>query len=107
MPRQVPLSESVLSRPPTYDFMKPFPKQFFFQLLACGIACAAVTVAAQESAPRRPDGSASDPRPPEGVPGPGGRGGPMMQEIKLVEKFDKDGDEKLDREERKAAREYL
>jgi hypothetical protein len=38
----------------------------------------------------------------------GGRGGgPIRQELKLVEKFDKDGDQKLNAEERKAAREYI
>ncbi len=41
-----------------------------------------------------------------GFGGPGG-GPPMQQEIKLVEKFDMDGNERLDVEERKAAREYL
>jgi hypothetical protein len=55
------------------------------------------------------------PPPPFGIPGggpggPGGRGpfgGPMREETKLVEKFDKDGNERLDLDERKAAREFL
>jgi len=45
--------------------------------------------------------------PPFGPGGPGGPGGMMQQEIKLVKKFDKDGDKRLNAEERKAAREYL
>ena len=36
--------------------------------------------------------------------GPGGPGGPMGQERKLVKRFDKDGDHRLNREERAAAR---
>lgn len=46
---------------------------------------------------------------PGGGFGPGGSGGPggMFQEIKLVKQFDKDGDKRLNNEERKAAREYL
>ncbi|HOK78419.1 MAG TPA: CotH kinase family protein [Verrucomicrobiota bacterium] len=43
-----------------------------------------------------------------GPPGPGGFGGPgMNQEMKLVEMFDKDGNGWLNAEERKTAREYL
>lgn len=46
--------------------------------------------------------------PPRGGPGGlGGFGGMMQQEILLVEKFDKDGDKRLNIEERKAAREHL
>jgi spore coat protein CotH len=46
---------------------------------------------------------------PEGRgPGPGGMGGPPMgQERKLVDQFDKDGDGRLNREERAAAREFV
>lgn len=46
---------------------------------------------------------------PGGVPpmGPGGPGGPMMGERKVVERFDKDGDGKLNAQERKTAREEL
>ncbi|MBL9188543.1 MAG: CotH kinase family protein [Opitutaceae bacterium] len=46
---------------------------------------------------------------PFGPGGPGGRGpgfGPMMQETKLVAQFDRDGDKRLNEEERAAAREY-
>src|SRR5437763_15782746 len=39
--------------------------------------------------------------------GPGGFGGPMMQTRKLVKQFDKDGDGRLNAEERKAAREFI
>lgn len=40
--------------------------------------------------------------------GKGGFGGPMMgQQRKLIEKFDKDGDKRLNREERQAARESM
>ena len=58
-------------------------------------------------------GGAPDGPPPFGLGGPpfgrGGPGrGPMMQEKqKLVTKFDKDGDKKLNAEERKAARDFL
>jgi hypothetical protein len=38
---------------------------------------------------------------------PGGRGGPMQEAVKLVEKFDQNGDHRLDATERKAARESL
>lgn len=46
---------------------------------------------------------------PGGMPpmGPGGGGGPMMAERKVVARFDKDGDGKLNDQERKAAREEL
>jgi hypothetical protein len=39
--------------------------------------------------------------------GPGGPGGMMQQEVKLVKKFDKDGDKHLNAEERLAARAFL
>jgi len=57
--------------------------------------------------PRRGEGDFDGPRPfgPGGF-GPGGPGG-MMQEQKLVKQFDKDGDKRLNVEERKAAREFL
>jgi CotH protein len=41
-----------------------------------------------------------------GGPGPGGMGG-VQEEVKLVKQFDKDGDKRLNAEERKAAREFL
>lgn len=39
--------------------------------------------------------------------GPGGPGGFMQREIKLIDRFDKDGDKHLNAAERKAAREFL
>ena len=42
-----------------------------------------------------------------GPGGPGGPGGMMQQETKLVKQFDKDGDKRLNAEERKAARAFL
>ena len=44
--------------------------------------------------------------PPPGF-GPGGPGGPMGQERKLLKQFDKNADNRLDRQERQAAREFL
>ena len=44
--------------------------------------------------------------PPAGGPGRGGRGG-VPPEVKLVEKFDKHADKRLDTEERKVAREWI
>jgi len=41
-----------------------------------------------------------------GGPGPGGPGG-VQEEIKLVKKFDQDGDKRLNAAERKAAREFV
>src|SRR5881392_1789154 len=58
--------------------------------------------------------NADQPPPPDGQRGPGGGGGffgggggPMGQHVELLKKFDKDGDKKLNTEERKAAREFL
>lgn len=53
--------------------------------------------------------SAQPPRDKGGPPGGpgGGMGGPMAQERKLVKDFDKDGDKRLNKEERQAAREFL
>src|SRR5688572_9693934 len=50
------------------------------------------------------------PAPSQGAPGPrpfGMRGGPMMEEQKVVEQFDKNKDKRLDALERKAARAWL
>jgi hypothetical protein len=54
--------------------------------------------------PQREEGS-PPPFGPGGF-GPGGPGG-MNQETKLVKQFDKDGDKRLNREERQAARDYM
>lgn len=42
-----------------------------------------------------------------GFGGPGGPGGPMQQETKLLKQFDQDGDGRLNAEERQAARDSL
>ncbi len=61
--------------------------------------------AAADAPPDRPPGPGPDGPPPFGPGGGRGPGGP--QEIKIVEKFDKNGDKRLDAEERKPAREFL
>jgi hypothetical protein len=43
----------------------------------------------------------------DGPPPPRGPGGPMMQERKILKQFDTDGDGRLNKEERQAAREFL
>jgi len=75
-------------------------------LISCGL-----TIKAAAQAPVNPPGGRGgdfDGPPPMGPGGlgPGGPGG-MMQEQKLVKQFDKDGDKRLNVEERKAAREFL
>ncbi len=49
------------------------------------------------------------PRPGEGQRGPGGPGGPgmMMQDREIIPRFDKDGDGKLNKEERAEARKFM
>jgi hypothetical protein len=69
--------------------MKPIP--FFLSLLAIATSY----LSAQQEPPMPP-------------PGPGGPGMMMMkEERKVVAQFDKDGDERLNRDERAAAREFL
>ena len=41
------------------------------------------------------------------TPWPGRGAGPMMEERRIVERFDKDGDRRLNRIEREAARDWL
>jgi hypothetical protein len=71
--------------------------------------CSALTAVAQfpDQGPP-PDGFGPGGPPPlaQRGPGPGGPGGPMQQEIKLLGQFDKDGDKRLNAAERKAAREF-
>ena len=58
----------------------------------------------------RPEANRPGGNPPGSPPGgaPGGRGaGPGRQDLKVVEKFDKDGDGKLNEEERSKARVYV
>ena len=80
-------------------------------LLAVSIAFAAWTVitvlaphAARGQGPGGPGGFAGGP---QGPGGPFMRGGPMAENQKLVKQFDKNGDERLDAVERRAAREWL
>ena len=56
-------------------------------------------------APR--EGDFPPPFGPGGFGGPGRPGGPMQEEIKVVSQFDKDGDKRLNAEERQAARAFL
>src|SRR5689334_14505845 len=75
-------------------------KRFAIASLAA-LAIAAVTVGELRSQER-----------PQGGPGGfgggfGGPGGPMGEKQKLVKQFDKDGDGRLNKEERTAAREFL
>jgi len=64
---------------------------------------------------RAQDAGRGGPQGQEGPPGPGGGGfggprgggGPMGEETKLVKQFDKDGDGRLNRDERQAARDFV
>lgn len=71
------------------------------------IACMMVVIVpflqGQDGPPRAPQGGG--PRP-GGGGGPGGPGGPGVQ-FKLLKQFDKNGNKRLETEERKAAREFL
>src|SRR5262245_43922631 len=74
--------------------------------LACG------SLAAQPPGIGPPPGGFPPFGPPDGQPpfggrGPGGPGGMMGQQRKLVKQFDKDGDGRLNKEEREAARAFL
>lgn len=96
-------------------------KTFLFALLAAIglLSWAALLINAQAPGPDRievsgprPGGAATRPFGPAGGPmfgpgGPGGPGGPMGQKRELVKQFDKNGDGRLNREERQAAREFL
>jgi hypothetical protein len=69
----------------------------------------ALSLPAQAPVQRPPDGRPDVDEPPPGRPsgGPGGPGGPNRPEVKLVEKFDRDENKRLDTDERKAAREFV
>ncbi len=91
--------------------MKSFKLPLTTTLLAAGLALAS-SVGAQQPAPPQdlppgPPADAPGERPPFGPGGPPRGFGPMQGEIKLVEKFDKNGNERLELDERKAAREFL
>jgi len=57
--------------------------------------------------PKREDGPKGDEGKARPQFGGGRRGGPNRTPLQLVEKFDKDGDERLNNEERRAAREFV
>src|SRR4051812_46653382 len=89
--------------------------------LCLAVAVAAGSASAQQPAPgdRGPDNpppfgpggrgepGGFGPGGPGGPGGFGGPGGPMGMERKLIPQFDKDGDHRLNREERQAAREFI
>ena len=80
-------------------------------ILQCGLlTVAAMLVAAAVFALSAPPAVRAQGPGPGGPGGPGGpfmRGGPMEEEVKIVQQFDKDKNERLDTDERKAAREWL
>src|SRR5688572_4408103 len=81
-------------------------KSFFAPALAVAlVAGGALALSAQAPVDRPPDRRPDFDGPPPG--GPGGPGGPNQPEVKLVGKFDQDGNKRLDSTERKAAREFV
>src|SRR5688572_12953604 len=88
-----------------------------------GAIVALAVLAVFGQAQDRPDSNQAPPPPQDFVVGPGGpggfggggpggagmriAGGPMSQETKLVDRFDQNSNGRLDRDERKAAREFL
>src|SRR5262249_8949072 len=81
-------------------------------LVGLGLLVTSADVPGQPDTKKQPDRKRGcepkGPLGPGGRPGgPGGPGGMMGQRRKLVAQFDKDGDGRLNREERKAAREFL
>ncbi len=78
---------------------------------------AVLPLAAQDGPPRpaqetdrrpdRPEGPGGDEKRKREPSGPGRGGGPTRSAMQVVEKFDKDGDKKLNKEERQAAREHV
>ncbi len=89
------------------SFLKMTPLNLMF----CNFfATATFALAQQPPNPPPADRPAQETPPPAGPPDGfrGGPGGPPMQsEIKLVDKFDENGDKRLDTAERKAARAFL
>ena len=80
----------------------------FLIMVICGVARG--QDADQPPPPvQRPGGAGGfgGPGGPGGPGGFGGPGGPMGQQMELLKKFDKDGDKKLNKDERKEAREFL
>lgn len=81
-------------------------KSFFAPALAVVLVVGStLSLCAQAPAGRPPQGRPDFDGPPPG--GPGGPGGPNQPEVKLVGKFDQDGNKRLDSTERKAAREFV
>lgn len=89
-------------------------------VLGLGLAFSLVSQVPDGPPPGDPNGGPGQDGPPGGGPmggfgggrggpfgGPGGGPGFMQQERKILKQFDKDGDHKLNAEERKTAREYL
>src|SRR5436190_19298966 len=79
-------------------------------LILLGSALLSAPADEPEQKKKQPDKKQPDKKQPfgKGKGGFGGFGGMMGgAKIKLVKKFDKDGDGRLNKEERKAAREYL
>ena len=76
-------------------------------LLSAALSLSAQTPRDPGRPPGGPDFDGPPPFGPDGPPPFGGPGGPMGEEIKLLPKFDKNGDKRLDATERKAAREFI
>jgi spore coat protein CotH len=93
--------------------MKRIVMKTVFQICAALVLCGALRAAAQFPPDFPPDGPPPDFDGPPGAfrQGPGGFGGPggpmQQEELKVVSKFDKNGDKRLDATERKAAREFV
>ena len=86
------------------------PARIQWHILSLVGFLSAVAALAQSPAPQKPDPQKPDPEKKEdfkkGFFGPGGFG-PFGQQRKLVAQFDKDGDRRLNAEERQAAREFI
>jgi hypothetical protein len=78
----------------------PFTTLF---LCTLGVSCVALLAAGQPGA----DWAPGPPPPLQFIPGPGGFGGPPREKMKLVKRFDTNGDGLLDAAERKAARDFV
>ena len=78
----------------------------FLLILAAAFSLSAQAPRDPGRPPGGPDFDGPAPFGPAGPP-PGGPGGPMRQELKLVSRFDKNGDQRLDAAERTAAREFV
>src|SRR6185295_8838040 len=93
--------------------MNLMPKRYVCWWCAFTLCCA-LSSTAQSADRQPPEGTPGFEPPPfgPGGPGPGDFGpgrpeGMMQQKTKLVDRFDQDGDHRLNADERKAAREFL